>query len=87
MLSNLPGTFGGLRVITSLWLTEDGDPVEVRRSWHERFLSRPWRPWRVTRTVIPQVPRRGALKIDNTLYFHPQTWRTLCESREGAHGD
>lgn len=70
----------GLRVVTSVWLTEPGDPVEVRRSWRERWCSRPWRPWRATYTMIPQVPRRDALQVGDTLYLHPQAWSTLKQT-------
>lgn len=63
--------FRGMPVVTSLFLTEAGEPIEVRRTWRERFLSRPWRPWKRTKAVIPQVPRRDALVMGGQILVHP----------------
>lgn len=74
----IDSTFGGLRVITSLFLEEDGEPVTVRRTWRERLLTRPWRPLLATRVVIPKVPYRGAVRLNaTTLVMHPATLRAL----------
>ena len=68
----------GMRVIESVYLEEDGEPVQVRRSWRERLFSRPWRPLVSTRMVIPKIPYRGAVQLDaNTLVMHPQTLQQL----------
>lgn len=65
--------FSGLRVITSEWLTQPGDPIEVRRTWRQRLFSRPWRPFQATYTVIPQVPYQGVVMLNNrTVVMHPQ---------------
>ncbi len=65
-------TFRGMRVIESLYLEQDGEPVTVRRSWKERLFSRPWKPFQRMRTVIPRVPYRGVVKLNaNTLVMHP----------------
>ncbi len=70
--------FFGMRIIWSEHLTQDGEPVEVRRSWRERLFSRPWQPFRATRTFIPKIPYRGALKLnESTLIMHPATWQAL----------
>ena len=70
--------FSGLRVIESVWLTVDGEPCEVRRSWSERLFSRPWRPFKATRTVIPKLPHPGAIQLDTkTIMMHPETYRQL----------
>ncbi len=71
-------SFAGMRIIESELLVEDGAPVTVRRPWSERLLSRPWRPWTATRTVIPKVPYRGAVRMNSqTLVMHPETVRAL----------
>jgi hypothetical protein len=66
------------RVYLSVYLTEPGPPVEVARDWRERWWSWPWQPWRRTRTVVSQVPLRGALQqADGSFLMHPETWRQL----------
>ena len=37
-------------------------PVQVRRTWRERLLSWPWRPWVKTRLAVKMYPIRGAKK-------------------------
>lgn len=72
--------FNGMCVIESAYLEEDGEPYTVRRSWRERLFSRPWRPFVATRTVVPKVPYRGAMRIGpNTLLMHPATLRAMCD--------
>lgn len=68
----------GMRVIESIYLTQDGEPYEARRSWHARLFSRPWRPWRATYRVVPKIPYQGAVQIDDhTLVMHPYTLQQL----------
>lgn len=65
--------FGGVRIVTSLLMVEDGEPYEVRRTWRERLFSTPWRPMRATRTVVPKVPKREAMRMpDGSLVMHPE---------------
>ncbi len=82
-MNYMAAVFAGRKVITSPWLTEPGEPVTVRRTWRERFLTRPWRPWRSVRIVVPQVPSKRAVELpDGTLVVHPamlQRLRELCE--------
>lgn len=74
----MTNTFGGVRIIESVYLTEAGEPYEVRRPWMERLFSRPWRPLQRTRTITPQVPMRGGLRMaDGTIVMHPDTVRQL----------
>jgi hypothetical protein len=80
-----PLSLFGLNVIQSEYLVEDGDPVTVRRSWRERLLTRPWRPWEATRTYRPKIPFRGALQLDaRTVVMHPATYRTMCTIRQAS---
>ncbi len=78
-----PDTFNGMRVQTSVWLTEPGDPVTLRRTWRERLFSWPWRPLIATRTVVPQVPKKGAISFAGQLLMHPETFRQLRDSARG----
>lgn len=75
----------GQRVITSEYLTEPGEPIEVRRSWRERLFSRPWQPRKRTRTVIPQVPSRQASIMPNgTIVIHPAMLSALRSAAEAT---
>lgn len=68
----------GYQVIESLHLTKAGEPYQVRRSWRERLLGRPWRPFAATRTVVPQVPSQTAFLLNSrTLVMHPEMHREL----------
>lgn len=61
-----------MRLIESLYLTESVERTE-RRSWRERLLSWPWRPWHATKTVWVQVPSRKAVRLsDRLLVVHPE---------------
>jgi hypothetical protein len=70
----------GLRVFESLYAVRSGEPVEVPRSWGERLFTRPWRPFRRTRIVVPQIPM--AYKIGETLVAHPDF---LAQLRNVSH--
>ncbi len=64
-------SFHGLPIRTSLMMTEAGDPVEVPRTLRERWLSRPWRPWQRTKTIVPQVPSKTAYRTPFAIWMHP----------------
>ncbi len=82
--SSLSPQFAGMRILESEYLTVDGEPVQVRRSWRERLFSRPWRPLTTTRTVVPQVPNPGLMRIDaRTIVLHPETARLFRERFNG----
>ena len=72
-----PGSLIGMQVRTNPLLTVAGPPVKVRRAWRERLFSRPWKPWRATRTVIPQIPDPHAMLVGNLLIMHPDTWARM----------
>lgn len=86
-------TMNGMEIRTSLYLTEDGPPVTVHRSWRERLVPRvvcrfpllavDWRPWVASTTTIQQVPRRDALMVGGVIYVHPAILRTLTEQLRG----
>jgi hypothetical protein len=83
-MKTTPGDLAGFRVIESPYLTQPGDPVTVRRTWRERLLSLPWRPFVATRVVIPQVPYRGFVRLNaHTIAMHPETLRELRKVTQG----
>lgn len=63
--------YGGFEVITDIKLTIAGDSYEKKRSLKERFFSRPWRPFKLTYTIVPQVPSREIIRAGNMLIMHP----------------
>ena len=77
----MDGLLYGMPVFTNPHMTEAGEPYEVRRTWRERLLSRPWRPLQATRTVVPQVPSRAIIKAGARLICHPAM---LDEIREAV---
>jgi hypothetical protein len=75
----------GMRIVEDVNLTEAGAPITVRRTWRERLGTRPWRPLQATKTIVPQVPYRGALKLDaHTLVMHPAMVQELRRLTEGG---
>src|SRR4051812_23863941 len=66
---------GGMRIVESPFLTESGEPTDV------------WVPcgggWKVKRRIVPQVPMKEAIRIGNTLYMHPVTYREFKRQLEG----
>lgn len=76
-----------MRIIEDINLTEDGTPYEVKRTWIERWMTRPWKPWVSKKLVTPKVPYRGVIRIDgNTFIMHPRVAREYkgIEHREAG---
>lgn len=64
--------FYGLKIVTNPLMVEDGEPFQERRSWKERLFSLPWHPMMKTRTVVPKIPKKEAVQMDDgTLVMHP----------------
>lgn len=79
-LSLLSNSIVSIRIIESELMVEDGEPYEVRRTWKERLFTRPWRPWKATRTVVPKVPMKGGYRLaDGTIIVHPAIARKMRE--------
>ena len=56
---------GGMIVFTSIYLTENGPAEEMRRTLGERlFQFKPWRPFKLTKTIIPQIPSNTIYKVN-----------------------
>lgn len=74
--------YGGIRIIESAYLVEDGPPIEVPRTWRERLFTLPWQPRKRTKTVITKVPAKHGYRMgSNTIVMHPETARQLRESQ------
>lgn len=68
-----PLGLGSVRIIESVYLTESEDQT-VRRTWWERWFTRPWQPWEMTKVVRVDVPMKAAVRLDrNTFLMHPAT--------------
>lgn len=51
------------------------DEKKVRRSWKDRLLSLPWRPWVNQRTVF--TPSESMVRTPQGLVMHPQMWEQI----------
>ncbi len=71
MFNSIPNTINGFKIMENPLMTEAGEPYEVKRSWKERLFTRPWRPFKKTRTVVPQIPSRQIIMMDRIIYMHP----------------
>ena len=78
------------RIVESALMVEDGEPYEKPRTWKERLFTRPWRPLKAMRWVMPKVPRSGAIQLpDGTLVMHPTVAakvRSVLGANAGNHG-
>ena len=61
-----------MRVIEDTNMVEYGEPYEVIRAWKERLFTRPWQPLKVTKIIVPKVPRKQIWRVNNTLIMHPE---------------
>lgn len=73
--------WAGLEVRTSQFHTVTVSRL-VRRDWRERWLSRPWRPWRLSKWVMTHEPSPHVYQFGNVLSMHPATYRNLKASLE-----
>jgi hypothetical protein len=76
--------FGGLQVIEDIRMTVAGEPYEVVRTWKERLFTKPWRPLKKTRTVVPQVPSREVIRFQNKMVCHPEVAKELRRQIQAA---
>lgn len=54
--------------------------VEVKRSWRERLLSWPWRPWRKTKFVRNALFADGSVYVSGgRLHITREQWNTMSE--------
>ena len=68
----------GIRVLVDPNLTEAGEPVKTKRTWRERLFTLPWRPFMGTKTHIPRVPSRNAIRLPSgDLVVHPAMFEEI----------
>lgn len=63
--------YAGFKIVESADLVAEGKPYLVERTWREKLLTKPWRPWVLTKVVIPMVPDDHVYKVEGTLLMHP----------------
>lgn len=51
----------------------------ARRSWCERLLSWPWRPWQATKQISVEVPDERYYTFGNVVVCHPAMAQELRE--------
>jgi hypothetical protein len=51
----------------------------ARRSWRERLLSWPWRPWVAAKEISVKVPDPHCYTFDNVVVCHPAMATELRE--------
>ncbi len=62
----------GVKIIEDRNMVVDGEPYEVRHTWHERLFTRPWKPFKTMRTVIPKIPSSEVLQFEDKWIMHPE---------------
>jgi hypothetical protein len=73
MLINYPILPNGLKIIESNLLTKTIQ-ITIDKTWKERLLSWPWKPWIKTKIESKEVPDEEQIyhdKINNVIYCHP----------------
>ena len=71
----------GMQLLESAYMTVTKETT-VKRSWRERLLSRPWRPWKTTKIVVSQEPDPNLYRIGRTqIVGHPATIAKLKKKR------
>lgn len=83
-MNDIPHMIYGMPIYESDQLVIDGEPYKVRRSWRERLLTRPWRPWHAIKWVTPKIPNPNFFvsngePFGRCIYAHPETARKLYE--------
>lgn len=80
----------GYRVQVNPHMVVLGDVVQVPRTWKERLLTMPWRPWVSTKPHQTFKPDTNVYVLGgDTLVMHPDTYaRLLTEvNKSGAFKD
>lgn len=59
---------------------------QVPRTWRERLLGRPWRPWQATKLQETEetewVPDQAVYVVDGRMVCHPEVARKISEAME-----
>lgn len=70
----------GYRIIEDRNMVIDGDPYEKLRGWKERLFSRPWRPFKKYKTIIPKIPNPEIIVTADCYIMHPEIAKKLKTS-------
>ncbi len=77
----------GISIIETNYLVKEIQ-IAVNKTWKERLLSWPWKPWIKTKIKIEYVPDEETVyhdKINNIIYCHPivaQRIKKQCGTKE-----
>ncbi len=76
---------GGIQSYAGRMVYTNPDTVEVRRSFRERFFSRPWRPWVRTKLIPnPLFPDpEKAFEVGDVLYMTESQFKRLTAGING----
>lgn len=78
----------GMKVYTSTDMVVEGPAKIVKRTWRERLLTRPFRPFQATRRVQTWAPSKEVLWMPNgSVYMHPETLSALIAEKRKASYD
>ena len=72
---------GYYTIVESTYMTDTREG-ERKRSWSERLLSLPWRPWRATAKTWIEVPKTDIMVVqaERLLIMHPTVAREFREA-------
>ena len=59
----------------------------VKRTWRERLLSRPWRPWQATKEIGVRVPDPQLYFVGSVIVGHPATVQAAIDGIRLGRGD
>lgn len=65
-------TLHGMPLHENPLLTEQ-EEYTIRRTWKQRLLTRPWRPWRATIVRTRRVPSKQIYALNGAFFAHPET--------------
>ena len=62
--------YRGVSLIPCPYLTIT-EPVLIKKTFKERWLSQPWQPWHKYKTILKICPSNEIIKFDKTYICHP----------------
>jgi hypothetical protein len=71
----------GFQLIESHMMTDWYELVKIKRTFKERFLTRPWMPWiDYAYEIGPQVPAMRVMIMGNKIIGHPATIKGITDA-------
>jgi hypothetical protein len=71
----------GFQLIENPFMTDWYDLVKIKRTFGERFLTRPWMPWiNFAYEIGPQVPAMRVVIMGNKIIGHPATIKGFIDA-------